>query len=530
MVTLVEHVDLGARAGVADRDVGPAVAIPVPFVDHASDDRLGGAVLVEDPDRARTLRSEVLGNRSPKRLAADDDHLERQRLHCQPAQDLELARGGLEDRQAPVCCDPGERRHRVVGVHDGATPEDLREEQRGDRQIESERRVQRHDHRGLGHVGRRGEGEVVGEPAVRDRNPLRPARRTRGVEHVRDVVGADLHGVDRVGERRCDVVDDHGDVVDDHGEVGVGGDRVVSRRGIVGIEHDERGTTAKHPVDGDEDIETPREPYPHPGADRDAAFGQPSSDGVGPPVEFAGRHGSVVVFGDDVFGRLPQPPGDRHVDGLALVRIRARRVQTVHGRDVVIRGDLELADEPVGIGHGCVDRPAKVIRERAVGPVGAEAVVEVEFDGHSGAVVEGVDPDRVGRVDVARASPRRHGRQTCEVAVRDGLHVEHGIEGHVGHVRVARQAGDAEQFALDPLVAVAERLVEVDVDAHRVHRHQRTDHTGRHRPSPPVQRHAQRDGTATVQTRQCHRRGNGEHPECRHRRAEGSVPVVRFQE
>ena len=192
--------------------------------------------------------------------------------------------------------------------------------------------------------------------------------------------------------------------------------------------------------------------------------------------------------------------------------------------------DLEVADLAGRIEHGCVERPAEVLDERPMRTVGAQRIVEVDLDLHPRAVVEGMDPDRVGGIDVTRSSPGGHRRQVGEVAVGDGLHVEHCVERNVGHVVVARQSHDTDELAQHPFVGVAERLVEVDVDRHRVHRHQRADQIGCHLPGPAMQRHPERDGAATIEAGQGDRRGDGEQPERRHRRAERTVRRVRRQQ
>ena len=306
----VERDEPGAGRRVPDRHVGALVGGRVVLVDHAPDDGLGRAVLVEDPDGPGTGVAHAFRHRSAERLAAHDDGVERQAPVGDACEDLQLRRGGLQEGQPIVGRDPAEGLHGFLGEHDGPSTDQRGQEDAGDGEVEHEGRVQGDPMGAAAALGVRidGERQIVGQASMGDRYALREPRRAGGVQDVGAVVGPDGRELDVRGPGAV-----HRNGLEHGEEIGIGRDRVVASGRVLRVEEDEPATGPQHTVDRHEHLEASAHAHADGSPRLETVGDEPPGQGVGSTIEFGGRHEHAVVFRDDPVGRRRQPLGDRVV-------------------------------------------------------------------------------------------------------------------------------------------------------------------------------------------------------------------------
>ena len=169
----VEHVQRDPRSVLSDRHLGHVVDTRVVAVEHATDHGFRRAVLVPDGRLGPARNTNLVGEFGHEGLSPDDETGERMAGFDHPHQQLEVRRGGLHQRDGAIVDDLSKCGEPAFGVHGhGATGNEWQEEG-GDRQVETQRGVERHDGSGLADIGRECEPEVLGQPCVGDGNTLR---------------------------------------------------------------------------------------------------------------------------------------------------------------------------------------------------------------------------------------------------------------------------------------------------------------------------------------------------------------------
>ena len=509
----VEHGDATAGSGMPDRDVGGEIDLAVPLVDHAADDRLGGAVFVEDPQTGSARVFQPFGEWPPERLTADHHRPQRPQRSGEAREQLELRRRRLQEGDPIVERDPSEGADGFLVEHDDPAAREEGQEEAGDGQVEDQRRVQGDDGRILVGVGvrRDREVEVVGQTPLRDGHPLGRTRRPGRVEEVRRIVEVDpRQGVGarplrrRLGTVRC--FGAVGQSVEDEQQVGVGGDPVVAGRGVVGGQQDEHPTGSENPLDGDQHVQATR----HSQADGTAGYQpraqEPMGELVGPMIELGGTEGRAAVLGDDPFRIGAEPPPDPLVDRLVVLPGRRIGIEQSQLGAFDIVDDGLTADPVVGpVEHGG-DHRGEMGREAFRRVVVADRHVEVELPlqsrnpvGGGAGVVEHLGAQDVAGINVARAHPLGHGGHAREVSVPSGQHVEHDLERGVGALARLRAPQQGHDRAEHPGEQRVMGVVVLDRDGERVELHQRSDELGGVTGRAVMDRNAQDDAGASVE-------------------------------
>ncbi len=188
----VDHPQRHAGRRATDRYVGDVAELDsVGLVDHAADDGLGRAVLVEDA-HTRERAPQPSGQACRERLTADDERAQVAR-RLEAEKQLEMRGGRLAPGQIGPPRDVAEPARSVGADDHEPTTGDEWHEQAGHRQIERERAEEWRDgHDVAVDVRLERELDVPGEAGVRDRHTLRFARRARREEQVGLAVAADL--------------------------------------------------------------------------------------------------------------------------------------------------------------------------------------------------------------------------------------------------------------------------------------------------------------------------------------------------
>ena len=415
--------DAGVGRRAADRDRWSGVGGFVEAVDHATHDRFRRPVLVEDGDTVVERRGHASGQLGQEVLAADDEAADASALDPVLAQQAQVRRRQLDDVDPVVGEDvdhlEAAARGRGAVDHDAATG-DEGHEQRGDRQVERQRRVEREVEDLAVLVDAPGPPEVVHQPLVAEDGALRSSGRAGGVDQIGNVVGAGAGG-DRCGRvvvRRWLVTREIDDRTASAFGIGSGGDhghrvRVVDHQlppgqWVVGIHGHVGRAGAQHAEDGDDRQVRPGR------ADGHALAGS-RTERVQSPGEPVDR---VVQLG---IAERPAGILDRHRvrcgGNLSLEQVDDREVAGVLGIggvevvDLVMpllvgeqveaaEGTIRTIEERVEHGQELLDQPRALDRSEELG-----VDIGVEADGAALVEVGHLEAEGVVAVAEARVHP-----------------------------------------------------------------------------------------------------------------------------
>ena len=294
---------------------------------------------------------------------------------------------------------------RALVDHDTA-PADEGNEERRDRQVERQRGVEREVERlALGVLLSRPP-EVVHEAAVGQESALRLSRRSRGVDHVRDVPGLRP----RRGHGRGQVVEQSGGEIDDGRRAGVRRDvdargedqrrrrvqdhRRAPRRRVRRVDRDVRGPGFQDAEDRGEGVRRPREAQRDPRALADAPREEQVGEAVRLRVELRVAERALAGRDRDGIGRSTGLRLEEVDDGRVprVVRVRGVPLRQAEARGVV--EEVEAGEPPGGVLDEAVNDRQELVEEPTLLGLAEDVAVQVE-----------VEAERAARVEVGDLKP-----------------------------------------------------------------------------------------------------------------------------
>jgi hypothetical protein len=384
----IEDVEARVGDGAADGH-GPRGRIFQPHaVDAAADRGFGRAVLVDERRLRSVCSPEGKGFRS-QRFAADHERpgaarrairrdLARQHFEVR-GRDLDQAEARLPGEEVPERLDSRRLRQKPHRP----TRRERREKPR-DGQIERQRGMERRSPARLDGISAGAPPEVVHECAVGDHDALRPSRRSRRVDHIRQVLG--LHpvrdrgrgpgarvvvGVEvksrsrefREGARR--VPDRH-----EHGRPGVLEHEAKPLGGILEVERHVGAAGLQDPEQPHDHLWRPRHAEADEDSGTDSQASKPLGQTVCPEVELPERHRRPPVgLQSRCFRNLPGPLLDELVRALLARKRRLGRVPALEECASLRRRQHGKPGDPLGrIREDPFEQDAEIVEPAADRP------------------------------------------------------------------------------------------------------------------------------------------------------------------